>query len=381
MRFSELMAFPVWIALWGVPICGLCAVCYYFVSLPMRRQKRADLFLDLLELGLKDGRNVEQAIVSAARSRDASLGVRFHLLAAHLERGLRLDQALQQVPYLLPPQVAAMLRVGAELGDLAKVLPACRRLLKDSVSQVQGATSYLLVPSLGVVPVLPVITWMLMVYVWPRFEQIYQDMGEGAPLPGGWMPSLVVALPFLYALLVLLFYGLVVAYVGGPRVRRWGYSWLYPLTDGLVLWVPWRRKRLFRDFGTMLGLLLDVGVPEGKAIRMAAESTTNRVFVPRAEAVVRRLEQGVSLPEALPALDETGEFRWRMENARHGRSGFMAALGGWFEALEAKAFQQEQAAAHTVTTAVVLVNGAVVGVIAVATFSILIHLIEMGVLW
>ena len=382
MMLAGLLEFPVWIALWCVPVLGLCSLCYFLVSLPMRRQKRADLFLDLLELGLKDGRNVERAIVSAARSRDRSLGVRFHLLAAHLEAGVRLDQALQRVPSLLPPQVAAMLKVGAEIGDVGRVLPACRRLLKDSSSQVQGGTNYLLVPSLGVVPVLPMIVWMLMVYTWPRFEQIYQDMFDGSvPMPGAWLRSVVVVLPFLYSFLVLVIYGLAVAYVGGPRVRRWGYPWLYPLTDRVNLWLPWRRKRLYRDFATMLAMVLDVGAPEVRAVQLAGECTSNRVFQQRVASVIRQLQAGVPLTEALSRMDDTGEFRWRMENARHRQGGFMAALSGWFDALEAKAFQQEQTAAQTFTTAVVLVNGAVVGVIAITAFMILTTLIQQGVLW
>jgi len=188
-------------------------------------------------------------------------------------------------------------------------------------------------------------------------------------------------LPFLYAFLVLVLYGLALAYVGGPHVRRWGYQWLYPITDRVSLWLPWRRKRLHRDFATMLALVLDVGAPEARAVQLAGECTSNRVFQQRVEEVIRLLQAGVPLTEALSRMDDTGEFRWRMENARHRKGGFMAALGGWFDALDAKAFQQEQTAAQTFTTAVVLVNGAVVGVIAISAFMILTTLIQQGVLW
>jgi len=132
---------------------------------------------------------------------------------------------------------------------------------------------------------------------------------------------------------------------------------------------------------TMLALVLDVGAPEARAVQLAGECTSNRVFQQRVEEVIRLLQAGVPLTEALSRMDDTGEFRWRMENARHRKGGFMAALGGWFDALDAKAFQQEQTAAQTFTTAVVLVNGAVVGVIAISAFMILTTLIQQGVLW
>jgi hypothetical protein len=59
-------------------------------------------------------------------------------LAARLREGVRLSQALDEVPDLLPPQVAATLRVGEEVGDVRKVLPACRGLLRDADSQTRN---------------------------------------------------------------------------------------------------------------------------------------------------------------------------------------------------------------------------------------------------
>ena len=70
----------------------------------------------------------------------------------------------------------------------------------------------------------------------------------------------------------------------------------------------------------------------------------------RARRVVLSLRQGVKLTEALEKLDETGEFRWRLTNALQAGRNFLTALHGWLESLDAKAFQQEQAMAQSVTT-------------------------------
>jgi hypothetical protein len=56
-------------------------------------------------------------------------------------------------------------------------------------------------------------------------------------------------------------------------------------------------------------------------------------------------------------------------------------LTGWHESLDAKAFQQEQAAAHTVTSGLVIANGLIVATVAVGVFSVLISIINAGVLW
>src|SRR5437867_4832161 len=109
---TVILCFALYIMLGLVPLCAFLYLIYYLLTLPMRRNERARLFLDLLELGLKDGRTPEEAITDAAASRDRSLGARFHLLGAHLETGMRFSQALEQVPRLLPPEIRAMLTTG-----------------------------------------------------------------------------------------------------------------------------------------------------------------------------------------------------------------------------------------------------------------------------
>jgi hypothetical protein len=80
-------------------------------------------------------------------------------------------------------------------------------------------------------------------------------------------------------------------------------------------------------------------------------------------------------------VDDSGEFHWRLTNALHTHSGFFKAIAGWNESLDAKAFQQEQATAQTVTTGIVLINGVIVGFIVVSIFSVLISLINAALLW
>ncbi|TAL03570.1 MAG: hypothetical protein EPO07_05990, partial [Verrucomicrobia bacterium] len=187
-------------------IAGILYGFYFIFTLPMRRNERARIFLDLLELGLQDGRTPEITIVDVAASRDRSIGVRFHLLAAHIETGLRLGQALDQVPRLLPPQVRAMLQAGERIGDVAKVLPACRRLLHDGVSQVRGALNYLVLLAFCVTPMTVIIPIYLAVMVIPKMKAVFEGMG-GMALPafstfmlGNGKLFLLLQLAFLFLL-------------------------------------------------------------------------------------------------------------------------------------------------------------------------------------
>lgn len=356
---------------------------YFLLTLPMRRNERARLFLDLLELGLKDGHTPERAIIDAASARDNSPGARFHLLAAHLENGSKFSDALASVPRLLPPQVRAMLAAGERIGDVGKVLPACRRLLRDGVSQTRGALNYLILFAFAITPFTLFVPAVLMVFVVPRFKEVFAGMIPGSQLPAFSVLILQNSRFIVWAQLIMIGFVwlLMIAYVGGPRFRRWTNRILPGVPDRITFLFPWRRKRMQRDFSAMLAVLLDAGVPEPDAILLAGESTANAVLQRRAAKVAERLKAGTSLPDALRDVDDTGELHWRLANALHSGRGFLRALTAWHEALDAKAFQQEQAAAQITTSALVLINGLIVAAIVLAVFLPLIALLNSITLW
>lgn len=369
----------------GVPLVLLGWATYWLLSLPVRRQERARFFLHLLENCLRQGRPLEATIVEMANVRDRSPGVQFHLFAAHLEEGDRFADAFQKVPGLLPPPVTALLRAGQELGDLRAVLPVCRMQLNDARSGLSSAFNYFLVFAFGLVPFAVFLFNALLVFVLPKFKEIFLAMStpndlrvvgliqfaEAALYWGRWA-QVGLFLGMLFAL---------VCYAGGPALTRRLRFQGFPLLDWIASRVPWKRGRMQRNFAAALALLLDHGVPEATALRLAADCTANEIFRRRADRAVGELAQGQTLAGAVHALDAAGEFRWRLTNAAQGHGGFVRALRGWLEALDARAFQQEQAAAHVLSTGMVVFNGVVVGCVCAAVFGLLTHLIEMGVLW
>ena len=377
------VAFVVFLLLGVLPICGVSYAIYWLLTLPLRRNERARLFLDLLELGLREGRTPEAAVAGAAASRDRSLGVRFHLLAAHLEGGLRLSQALEKVPRLLPLQVCAMLKTGERIGDIRKVLPACRLLLRDSVSHVRSALNYLILLAFAVSPVVVFVPVALRIYVMPKFMEVFAGMLEGQSLPaftrlvfGGSTITMTVQLGIIGFIWLA-----ALAYVGGPRLYGWIHHVLPGPQDWLLTRLPWRRERLQRDFSAMLAVLLDAEVPEAEAVGLAAQSTANLAIIRRAQRVRALMQEGVKLPDALRALDNSKELQWRLSNALRRGAGFVRALTGWHEALDARAFQMEQAAAQITTTVLVLINGLIVASVMIAVFLVIIQLVNQSSIW
>jgi type II secretory pathway component PulF len=351
---------------------------HFLLSLPMRRRDRARFFLDLLETALERGQAIEPAILSAAQSRDRVMGVRFYLLAAHLENGARLGEALEKVPRFLPPQVNAMLCVGEKLGDLKKVLPACREVLRIAPDTLRTTTHYMVAILMIFAPVAILLISLLSTFVIPKFK----DVAAGMSVAVWPFTKFVFALNDAHVLTgfeAVLFLGLALAalfYIGGPGMTRWFQLRSVPVVDWIAWQVPWKQKKLLRAFSAMLAVLLDGGVPGAEAVWLAGESTANQICQNRARRVIAALADGVKLEDAIRTFDGTGEFHWRLTNAIHSRGGFLDALHGWHGALDAKAFQQEEVATHAITSGLVVLNGVVVGLIATAMFGMLVMLLK-----
>jgi type II secretory pathway component PulF len=351
---------------------------HYLLSLPLRRRDRALFFLDLLETVVSRGQPVEQAILSAAENHDRSIGVRFFMVAAHIENGARLGEALEKVPSFLPPQVNAMIRAGEKLGDLKKVMPACREVLRVAPDTVRTTMHYMIAILMLFAPIAIWLITMLSLFVVPKFKEVAGGMGAGI-----WPLSRFVfmlndhfILIGLEAVLFLMLLMVAAIYIGGPGFVRWFQFRSVPIVDWIAWHVPWKHKKLLRAFSAMLAVLLDGGVPEAEAVRLAGESTANEICRRRARCVIAALEKGTKLDDAVRTFDDTGEFHWRLANATHARGGFLSALHGWHEALDAKAFQQEETATHAFTSGLVILNGIVVGLIAVSMFGMFVMILR-----
>lgn len=362
-----------------LPGCAFAMLAHFLLSLPAQRRDRALFFLDMIETALDRGEATEHAILSAALTQDRTMGVQFYLLAAHIESGARFGEALDKVPAFLPPQVNAILRASEKLGDVRKGLPACREVLRVPADTVRTTVQYMVAILLVFAPIATFMIWLISVFIIPRFRDVAAGMDVRL-----WPETVFVFAntDLLIGYAITVFVLLVIAtlfYIGGPGlVRLLRFQW-FPFTDWIAWRVPWKQKKLQRTFSAMLAVLLDGGLPEAEAVRLAGECTANEICRRRTAHILASLQQGAKLQDAVRAFDDSGEFHWRLTNAAHGRGGFLDALRGWHEALDAKAFQQEEATAHFALSSLVIMNGVLVGLIATAMFGVLIALLRVAV--
>jgi type II secretory pathway component PulF len=378
---QSLRDFAIWALFIMLPLTGGILIAYVCLTLPARRNQRASLFLDLLETGLRSGQSPERTIVAVSETHDRMVSPYFHLLAAHIEEGARLEHALALTPRFLPRSIAEVVKIGARENELGRLLPAARAMLIDVNSRLRGALNYVVVFAVVVVPGVFFFLPMLSIFVWPKLKAVLEDMGSTPPP----FTVMVFENPGIATIAQLVFMAVLVAfalsYVLGPRFRDITGTVFGGLPDRFSLMLPWRRHRTHRDFTAVLAILLDAGVQEEQAVQLAAKASANEVFIDRAERVVKHLRQGMALPDALKSIETSPEFHWRWTNALRAGKDFFSALRGWHETLETRAFQQEQAAAHAITSTIVVINGLLVGSIAAAMFLVIISLIEEGTLW
>ena len=377
--FPQFLIGLFWYAVFILLPGGAFSVLLHFLlSLPMHRRDRALFFLDLLETVLQRGQPVEQAILAAAENQDRAIGVRFYMVAAHIEGGARLGEALEKVPGFLPPQITAILRTGEKLGDLKQVLPACREVLRIAPDTVRSTMHYMVAILLIFAPVACMLITLLSAFVIPKFKEVAKGMDVHI-----WPFTVFVfrlndshVLVDFEILVFLALMSVAALYIGGPGLVRWFQFRSVPVVDWIAWHIPWKQKKMQRTFSAMLAVLLDAGVPEAVAVWLAGDSTANEICRHRARRVIAALEKGAKLDDAVRAFDDSGEFHWRLTNATHAHGGFLKALRGWHEALDAKAFQQQEAATHVLTSGLVVLNGLVVALIATSMFGILIAILR-----
>lgn len=358
----------------------LSTIAYQLLSLPYRRQERARLFVDLLESELKLGHAPEPAIIRLAGCQDASLSVRFFILAAYLAKGLKLDEALDRVPRFLPAGVSAVIQAGCRLGNLLQVLPACRYQLEAAADQSRKARNYLALSLMIFFPAWAAAVWLIATFILPRFELIAREMIGDYQLSWA-MRNVRDLIPFI-CVPGLLLGAAAAASVAGQRMRLWFLNWLPAgFVDGLLNLFPWNHRRVRRDFSLTLALLLDHGVPEDQAVLHAGAATGNHRFRQLAERVANDLRAGARLPDALARLDNARELQWRWQVAARSLAPFARALDGWHEALNAQAVKAEISTANLVTSTLIVLNGVLVGLVVVGIFQFFVTIIEETALW
>lgn len=251
---------------------------------------------DLLASGMKLG----NAMAALARRQT---GKARDIIAADLRdeiiRGSSLSQALARWPETFPQLYLAMVRAGEASGQLVQSLQNLAR----HYERVQEAREKVIMALIYPAIVLGFGTLVLifaMVFVVPRFNAIFAELGGTLPLP---TLILVNVSHFLmrYGLVLLLGVAagvyLLRRLIRTPRGRR--------LADAIMLKTPVVREivkaNAFSHFARTLGALLASGVPVLEALAIVEKTVGNSVIAEEIRRARERVTDGASISGPLAA--------------------------------------------------------------------------------
>ena len=242
-------------------------------------------------LPLAEGLRVAAAETPSRRLADAMRG-----LAANLERGAALDQALEQSAARLPQHFLALVAAGLRTGSLARVLQdfveyrrraayewnSIRRVLAYPLVVLALAGVLFVFVALWIVPQVSMVLHEFEVEL-PRSTHLMVWLSEGglAWVAGG-ISAIVVVL-------------LAVRWLNGPRL-------VHALAGGIpILGTMWRLGS-WSQFSYLLALLLENGVPLPDALRLTSDAVHDDRLARATRLLAERCAQGNRMSDALAGI-------------------------------------------------------------------------------
>jgi len=222
-----------------------------------------------------------------------------------IESGSNFAEALVQHPKIFDKLYVNMVKAGEVGGVLDKVLLSLAEFM-EKVQKIKNKVKGAMVYPIVVLTLAMGIMAFLMIFIIPRFQEIFQDIMQGAPLP--WLTRQVVAFsenfvtigPMLVVFAILLSIALKMARktAKGAYAVDWAKLHL-PLFGSLVM------KSAIGRFTRTLGELMDSGVPVLQALTIVGETSGNNVVETAVHEVHDAVKEGENIA---PTLQSTGIF-------------------------------------------------------------------------
>lgn len=271
---------------------------------PVRTKDLAAMTRQLAAL-LRAGVPLLQALDMLCRSTSSESLVQT-LRAVHkdVEAGLSLHLALAQHPQVFSGLYVHMVQAGESAGILEAMMERLSLTLEKNEALRSKIRSALMYPSAVLLVSIGIVV-MILVFVVPVFEEVFQSFGAELPWPTqvvvGMSAALVQAWPWVLA----------IAAAGGwlarrssqamTRARLWLARWLlrWPVLGPLMT------TAVVARWAQTLSALLSAGVPLAEALGPTAQACDHPVFARLTQLLQRRVAQGSSLNEA---MTQTGRF-------------------------------------------------------------------------
>jgi type IV pilus assembly protein PilC len=255
--------------------------------------------------------------VLGKQERDKVLKKTLTNLADSVQSGGTFSDALAQHPKIFNDLYVNMVKAG-EVGGVLEVVLARLAEFQENAAKIRNKVKSAMVYPVIVMVLAIAIMSFLLVFIVPKFEQIFHDMLGDKPLPGITLFVIGVSRFVQEHWLVLL--GALIALVAGfgfaKRTAR-GRSLIDRFKLHLPLFGDVIRKTAISRFSRTLGTLVTSGVPILQALNITRATAGNTVIanaigqvhdsVKEGESIVQPLEASRAFPPMVISMIDVGE--------------------------------------------------------------------------
>ena len=220
-------------------------------------------------------------------------------LATAIEGGSTFSEGLAQHPKVFNRLYINMVKAG-EIGGVLEVVLNRLAEFQEKAQKIKGKVVAAMFYPAAVMIVAGAILTVLMVFVVPKFKQIFSDMLEGQPLPGFTQLVLniseMIAGHFVIAIGVLFVLAIAFKYFIKTKVGRRlldKFSLIAPVIG------PVLSKAAIARFTRTLGTLVSSGVPILQALTIVKETSGNVIIANAVAAVHDSVKEGETITAPL----------------------------------------------------------------------------------
>jgi type IV pilus assembly protein PilC len=224
-------------------------------------------------------------------------------VADDVEGGDSLSAALGKHPHYFDPLYLNMVKAGEAGGILEQILERLA-IFAEKADAIRGKVKGALTYPACVMAFAVLVVVFVMVFVVPKFKEVFETLGEGLPPITQALLDVAEAMKKWWWVALLLAGGLY--FLHRVLMRGYGYRRMmhrvglrFPIAGILV------KKTIIARFARTFGTLLSAGVPILEALTIIRDSITNVVVGEALESVHKNIKQGETITQPMA---ESGVF-------------------------------------------------------------------------
>lgn len=323
------------------------------------------------------GLSIEPALAALSRhAAEKKLKAAADALLADIRSGASLSEAFAKRPELFPapfPEIAEAGEAGGALGRALGELADARERRQAVEASIRGALVY---PAFLLVLATVAVSGLL-VFVVPRFESLFDQIGRDIPAQAAFVFGLSRTLatigPFLLIAIVVLVLAVQFA------LRRPGFR---EAVDRRLLQLPFignaSRTMIAARFCRVLALLLRNGLSAVPALRLASRAAGNMWAVRRLSEALAEVRTGRAFAERVEASDVLPPLAAELLSVGEetGELGMAAERLAIF--YETRFEQNARLVSRIIEPAVIVLAGIAIGVVIVSILSAMVSINDVG---